>query len=183
MALAQAELRFWHGRDEDPLPAAERALEINPIWPKRIASRSGLEQQGRQEEADEELQEALRLGPESWEVNREAARLMFRRDRMSDAIRFFEKPSQLMDTDFHSCLMLQTCYRDGRRAGCTGVAGEPWNAPKWPFRRTRRTAPALAAGASSLIMIGEVDRARTGLQRAFLLEPEISWSATMSPAA
>ena len=30
MALAQAELRFWHGKDEDPLPAAERALEINP---------------------------------------------------------------------------------------------------------------------------------------------------------
>ena len=30
MALAQAELRFWHGRDEDPLPAADRALEINP---------------------------------------------------------------------------------------------------------------------------------------------------------
>ena len=69
-----------------------------------------LEQQGRHEEADKELEEALRLGPESWEVNREAARLMFRRDRMSDAIRYFEKASQLMDTDFHSCLMLLTCY-------------------------------------------------------------------------
>ena len=33
MALAQAELRFWHGKDEDPLPAAERALEINPDLP------------------------------------------------------------------------------------------------------------------------------------------------------
>ena len=29
MALAQAELRFWHGKDDDPIPAAERALEID----------------------------------------------------------------------------------------------------------------------------------------------------------
>ena len=76
-----------------------------------------LEQRNRHEEADKELAEALRLGPDSWEVNRETARLMFRRDRMGDAIRYFEKASQLMDTDFHSCLMLQTCY--------LGVGDEP----------------------------------------------------------
>jgi adenylate cyclase len=30
MAFAQSELRFWHGRDVHALPAAERALSINP---------------------------------------------------------------------------------------------------------------------------------------------------------
>ena len=49
------------------------------------------EQEGHETEADKALKEALRLGPNSWEVNREAARLMFRRDRMGDAIRYFEK--------------------------------------------------------------------------------------------
>ena len=112
MALAQAELRFWHGRDDDPLPAAERALEINPelAEPHCVMVRDSRAARTIIEEADKELQEALRLGPNSWEVNREAARLMFRRDRMGDAIRYFEKASQLMDTDFHSCLMLLTCY-------------------------------------------------------------------------
>ena len=34
MALAQALLRFWHGRQEDALPAAERALELNAKLPE-----------------------------------------------------------------------------------------------------------------------------------------------------
>ena len=174
MALAQAELRYWHGRDEDPLPAAERALQINRrlAEPHCVLVRV-LEQQNRHEEADKELAEALRLGPDSWEVNRETARLMFRRDRMSDAIRYFEKASQLMDSDFHSCLMLQTCY--------LGIDNEP--AALESARRTLERAEvalakdptngaALAAGASSLIMIGEVDRAKDWLQRALLLDPE-----------
>ena len=39
MAIAQAELRFWHGKDFNALPAAERALSIKPDLPKRSASR------------------------------------------------------------------------------------------------------------------------------------------------
>jgi adenylate cyclase len=52
MALAQAELRFWHGKDDDPMPAAERALEINPrlAEPHCVQVRD-LEQQGRHEES------------------------------------------------------------------------------------------------------------------------------------
>jgi adenylate cyclase len=174
MALAEAELKFWHGRDVDPLPAARRALEINRrlAEPHCVLVRS-LEEENRHEEADKELAEALRLGPNSWEVNRETARLMFRRDRIRDAIRYFEKSSQLMDADFHSCLMLQTCY--------LGVNDEP--AAMDAARRTLDRAEvalskdptngaALAAGASSLIMIGEIDRAKDWLQRALLLDPE-----------
>src|SRR6202007_2109390 len=76
MALAQAELCFWHGRDEDPLPAAERALEINPdlAEPHCVRVRY-LDEHGRRDEADSELEIALKLSPDSWEVNREAARL------------------------------------------------------------------------------------------------------------
>jgi len=174
MALAQAELRYWHGKEEDPLAAAERALQINRrlAEPHCVLVRV-LEQENRHDEADKELAEALRLGPDSWEVNRETARLMFRRDRMGEAIRYFEKASQLMDTDFHSCLMLQTCY--------LGVSNE--SAALESARRTLERAEvalgkdptngaALAAGASSLIMIGEVERAKDWLQRALLLDPD-----------
>ena len=69
--------------------------------------------------------------------------------------------------------MLQTCY--------LGVDNEP--AALESARRTLERAEvalakdptngaALAAGASSLIMIGEVDRAKDWLQRALLLDPE-----------
>ncbi|MFL6756737.1 MAG: TIR domain-containing protein [Sphingomicrobium sp.] len=174
MSLAQAELRFWHGRDEDPLIAAERALEIN----RRLAEPHCVmvrifEQQNHHDEADKELAEALRLGPDSWEVNRETARLMFRRDRMSDSIRYFEKASQLMDSDFHSCLMLQTCYLGvGEESAALESARRTLERAELALAKDPTNGAALAAGASSLIMIGEVERAKDWLQRALLLDPD-----------
>jgi len=173
-ALAEAELKFWHGRDVDPLPAARRALEINRrlAEPHCVLVRS-LEEENRHEEADKELAEALRLGPNSWEVNRETARLMFRRDRIRDAIRYFEKSSQLMDTDFHSCLMLQTCYLGvNDESGALDAARRTLDRAEMALSKDPTNGAALAAGASSLTMIGEIDRAKDWLQRALLLDPE-----------
>ena len=173
-ALAQAELRFWHGREDDPLPAAERALKIKPelAEPHCVMVRH-FEQQDNTRDADFELQEALRLGPDSWEVNREAARLMFRRDRMGDAIRYYEKSSELMDTDFHSCLMLQTCYLgESDEAAAVQAARRTLERAEVALSNDPTNGAALAAGASSLIMIGEVDRAKDWLQRALLLDPD-----------
>jgi adenylate cyclase len=174
MALAEAELKFWHGRDVDPLPAARRALEINRrlAEPHCVLVRS-LEEENRHEEADKELAEALRLGPNSWEVNRETARLMFRRDRIRDAIRYFEKSSQLMDADFHSCLMLQTCYLGvNDESAAMDAARRTLDRAEVALSKDPTNGAALAAGASSLIMIGEIDRAKDWLQRALLLDPE-----------
>lgn len=174
MSLAQAELRFWHGRDDDPLGAAERAMDIN----RRLAEPHCVmvriyEQQNRHEEADKELAEALRLGPDSWEVNRETARLMFRRDKMGDSIRYFEKASQLMDSDFHSCLMLQTCYLGvGDETAALESARRTLDRSEVALSKDPTNGAALAAGASSLIMIGEVERAKDWLQRALLLDPD-----------
>ena len=174
MALAQAELRFWHGKDDDPIPAAERALEIDARLAEPYCVRvRHFEQAGNEIEADKALKEALRLGPNSWEVNREAARLMFRRDRMGDAIRYFEKASQLMDTDFHSCLMLQTCYLgEGNETAALQAAQRTLERAEVALSKDPTNGAALAAGASSLIMIGELDRAKDWLQRALLLDPE-----------
>ena len=177
MALAQAELRFWHGKDEDPLPAAEKAMELNPdlAEPYCVKVRD-LEQQGRHDEADRQLGEALRLGSESWEVNREAARLMFRRDKMGDAIRYFERAAELMDSDFHSCSMLITCY-DG-----IGDQNAALDAARRTLKRAEAAAAkdpangaALAAGASSLMMLGEIERGKDWVQRALLLDPDNLW--------
>ena len=174
MALAQAELLYWHGKDQDPLPAVERALEINPrlAEPHCVKVRY-LEQQGRSEEADKELAQALRLGPESWEVNREAARIMFRRDRMTDAVRYFEKAAQLLDTDFHSCLMLQTCYLEtGENEAMMNAARRTLERAEKALAKDPTNGAALSAGASSLIILGEIERGKEWVERALLLDPD-----------
>jgi adenylate cyclase len=174
MALAEAQLRFWHGQDVDPLPAAERALEINPQLPEpHCVKLRHFEEEGRQEEADAELQEALRLGHDSWEVNREAARLMFRRKGMGDAIPYWEKASQLMDSDFHSCLMLQTCYLDlNDEAGAMDAARRTLDRSEATLSKDPTNGAALSAGASSLMLLGERERGKDWIQRALLLDPE-----------
>jgi adenylate cyclase len=174
MALAEAQLRFWHGQEVDPLPAADRALEINPqlAEPHCVKLRDA-EESGRQKDADKELHEALRLGPDSWEVNREAARLMFRRKQWGDAIRYWEKASELMDSDFHSCLMLQTCYLDlGDEAGAMNAARRTLERSEATLSKDPTNGAALSAGASSLMLLGELERGKDWIQRALLLDPE-----------
>jgi adenylate cyclase len=174
MALAQAELRFWHGKEEDPLPAAERALKANPKLAEAHAVKVRyFEQQGDHRQADKEVEEALRLGPDSWEVNREAARLMFGRNRMGDASRYYAKASELMDTDFHSCLMLQTCYLGvDDEAAAMDAARRTLERAEMALAKDPTNGAALAAGASSLIMMGDIERGKDWTQRALLLDPE-----------
>ena len=173
-ALAQAELRFWHGKDEDPLPAAERALEINPklAEPHCVKVRY-FDEEGRRDEADKEFEKAINLGGSSWEVNREAARLMFRRDRMDDASRYFARAAELMDTDFHSCLMLQSCYLGmGDEESALNAARRTLERAEMALAKDPTNGAALAAGASSLVMMGEIERGKDWTQRALLLDPE-----------
>ena len=96
MSFAQLELRFWHGKDENALPAAERALQINPKMPEALCIKARyLEEEGRGDEAQEEIKKALALDPESWEVNREAARMLFRHGNIREEIQCFEKAASL----------------------------------------------------------------------------------------
>ena len=112
MALAQAELRFWHARDEDPLPAAERALSLDPkLAEAHCVKARYLEDEGRAEEAEQQIKTALKLNPNSWEANREAARMLFRHGHVREAIPFFEKAGSLVDSDWHNPMMVVGCYR------------------------------------------------------------------------
>jgi adenylate cyclase len=174
MALAQLELRFVHGRDENALPAAERALEINPALPEAHCIKARyLEEEGRNQDAEQQIRTALKLDPDSWEVNREVARMLFRHGRIPEAIPYFEKAASLMDTDWHNPLMLSTCYQ------ATEDSAGIQRAAKLTFERTERAVKsdptngtALAGGAYSLAMFGETERAREWTRRALLLDPD-----------
>jgi adenylate cyclase len=174
MALAQAELRFSFGKDENALPATERAIELNPALPEAYCIKARyLEDEGRAEEAEKQVRTALKLDPDSWEVNREAARMLFRHGHIREAIPYFEKAASVNDTDWHNPLMLLTCYEaigdqaQLRRAATTvservqrAIAMDPTNGT------------ALASGAHALAILGDKERAREWLRRALALDPD-----------
>jgi adenylate cyclase len=174
MALAQATLRFRHGKDVDPHPAAERAIEINPhLAEAHCVIAQFLTEQGKQSEAHREIDEALRLDPESWEVNREAALLKFRESRIRDAIPFYEKSAELMPSDWHSAMMLTTCYQSvGDDEAAQRSARATIERAEKSVAQNPANTQALAGGANALAILGEERRARDWIERALLLDPD-----------
>ena len=174
MALAQSQMRFWHGIDVDPQPATERALAINPnLAEAHCVQAHLLEEEGHQDEATREIETAVRLGPESWEVNREAARLIFRQGRIADSIPYFEKASALTESDWHNPSMLITCYRG------TGDSDQFVRAARMTVERADKAiakdpsnSAILAAGAAALAIVGEDQRGKEWIDRALLLDPD-----------
>lgn len=174
MAIAQAEQRFWHGKDANALPAAERALSIKPNLPEALCVKARyLEEAGEQEKANALIDDALRGNPESWEVNREAARMLFRQGRISESIPFFERASALVSSDYYNPVMLMTCYQAiGDKEALTRAAKLTFERAERALASEATNGSAIANGAQALATLGEADRAREWIERGLLLDPE-----------
>ena len=174
MALAQLELRFLHGRDENALPAAERALAIDPALPEAHCIKARfLEEEGRAQEAEQHIQTALELDPNSWEANRETARMLFRHGRIADAIPYFAKAASLQETDWSNPMMLITCYDSaGDKAKSRAATRTTLERVEQAVAKDPTNGTALAVGAYALAMFGEEERARDWVRRALLLDPD-----------
>src|SRR5689334_16401862 len=174
MGLAQLELRFVHGHQEDALSAAERALAINPALAEAHCIKARyLEEEGRIEDAENQVRTALKLDPESWEVNREVARMLFRHGHTAEAIPYFEKAASLSDTDWHNPLMLITCYKSvGENAQSLKAAEKVRDRVQRAIAADPTNGTALASGATAIALLGDHDRAREWLRRALVLDPD-----------
>lgn len=174
MAIAQAELAFWHGKDVNGLPAAERALSIKPDLPEALCVKARyLEEQGDQEQANALIDAALQGNADSWEVNREAARMHFREGHIAEALPYFERATALVSSDYYNPVMLMTCYI------ALGDEEASKRAARLTFERAERSlsaeptnGSAIANGAYALAVLGEGDRAREWIERGLLLDPE-----------
>jgi adenylate cyclase len=175
IALAQAEMRFRHDKPEDALPAAERALELDPNLPEALCvkARYLADEDGKPEDADRQIQTALRLDPDSWEVNKEAARLLSRSGKMREAIPYFEKAASLMETDYHSTGMLETCYAAvGDAEGVRRTANMTLERTQRALAQDPANGSALGYGATALAGLGDGERAKEWIKRALLMDPD-----------
>ena len=175
MALGQMLMHFAHGRrGDDGMAAAERALALDAHLAEAHAVKARiLSQYGRHDEASAEIDIALRLDPESYEVNKSAAYLRLRQRRLDEAIRFYEKAMTLMEMDVNSPTLLMTCY------GAVGQAENARRAAHVALARAERiltqdqnNGAAMGYAVCALAFLGEAERAREWINRALLIDPD-----------
>ena len=175
LALGQMILRYIRGDTYDSgLPAAERALALDASLAEAHAIKARiLAEDGHYDAASAELDVALRLDPDSYEVNRSAAFLYLRQHRHEEAIRHYEKAMALMESDIHSGIMLISAYNalgnvdDARRIAHVTLA----RAEK-ALAQDPNDGAAVAFGASAIAELGDGERAKAWMNRAMLIDPE-----------
>ena len=177
MAVAQANLFYAYtggqGLD-DGAQSADRALALNPTIAEAHLPRVWrLAMLGRVEEANAEIECALRLNPESWEVNKEAARVRYRQGKLGEATRLLEKATEVMESDFHGWGMLMAAYlAAGDMQRVKECAEKIIVQVEGALERDPDNGAALAFGALSFSAVGQLDRAREWIERAMLLDPD-----------
>jgi len=175
LGLGHVILRYVRGGSAEPgMSAADRALALDPNLAEAHAIKARVySEAGQFDAASVEIDRALQLDPESYEVNRSAAYLNYRQNRMRDAIHYFEKAKTILGSDVNSANMLTSCYM------AIGDHDAALRTARYILEQTERTlaqdpsnASALAYGASALSFLGEPVRAREWMQRALLLDPD-----------
>jgi adenylate cyclase len=177
MGLAQANLFYGYGGNEgldDGLAAAERALALDPTIAEAHLPRAWhLALRGRDAEAEGEIETALRLNPECWEANKEAARIFYRQGKLDEAIRLLEKAAELAKSDFHSLGMLTACYlASGDSRPVRGCAERLIGLIEGVLVRDPDNGAALAFLALGHAALGQLERAQQYVERALLLDPD-----------
>jgi adenylate cyclase len=175
IAMAEMLLRSTVGRGGDGgLAAAERALSLNPDLAEAHAVKARIfSEEKSHDEASREIETALRLDPESHQVNKCAALLRFRQQRLEESVRYFEKAVALEQGDFGAAGMLITCYlalgdpEAARRSAKITLA----RAEK-VLAHDPNNGSAMGHGSWALAALGEGERAKDWMGRALLIDPE-----------
>jgi adenylate cyclase len=175
LGLGHVLLRYVRGGSADEgMAAAERALALDPNLAEAHSIKARVfSEDGRFELASAEIDRALQLDPESYEVNRSAAYLRYRQRRLEDAVRFFEKAMTLLETDINSANMLVACYTAlGDQQRALRAAGFMLATSEKMLAQDSSNVSALAYGAGALAMMGDAERAREWRNRALVLDPD-----------
>ena len=175
LAIAQSNLRYGFEQDvDDGFVAAHAALSIDPtIAEAHLPKVKRLEHKRLSEQAEAEMATALRLGPDSWEVNKEAGRMCLNRRNVPQATLHYEKAVEMMDSDFHAWAMLATCYEaQGEKKKLLGAAQKMVSEADRTLQQDPSNGAALGILAGGYAILGEDQRAREWIDRAILIDPD-----------
>ena len=178
LAIGKMNLRFAVGKGgDDGLAAAERALVLDADLAEAHAVKARiLADNGHHDEASAEIDIALGLDPDSYEVNRSAGYLSYERQQLEDAIRYWEKGTALMETDINSPAMLLSCYKavanhEGRLRAAQIVLARSDKA----LARDPNNGTVMGYSAYALAAMGEAERAKERMSHALLIDPD-NWN-------
>jgi adenylate cyclase len=174
LASGQYSLQSNHGRAGNGGQAAlDRALALDPdLAEARALKALKLSEAGRHEEAAAEIAVALRLNPESYEVNWRAGSSSYNQGRLAEAVPYFEKATAL-ETDTGAPMMLIRCYTAlGDAENARRIAWVVLERAEKALARDRSSGNALGAGVAALAALGEADRAKDWMRRALLIDPD-----------
>jgi adenylate cyclase len=175
MALAQVSLRFFFGREgEDAEISADRAIAVDPTIPEAFAVKARIAAESADfEEANLLTAKALQLGPDSWEVHREAARAAMLQRHIDDAAGHYEKAVKLIESDFHSWAMLVMCYQaQGNREGVLRGAQMMHTQAEKVLAEDPSNGAALGICAGGHAILGNRELAMETIERALLIDPD-----------
>jgi adenylate cyclase len=175
MGAAQMTLFRNFGRKNDAGAAAiAEAVRRNPNLGEARALRAReLHQAGRRDEALAELDVALKLDPDSYDVNWRAGTVYYLAGRYAEAVKFLRRATELKETDFASPGMaLSGLVALGDQEGARKMAQVTLERAEEALVRNRSEGRAMAQGAFALAALGQRARAREWVDRALLLEPD-----------
>jgi adenylate cyclase len=132
-----------------------------------------LTRRNRYDEALREIERALRLDSESYEVNDAAAQWHYRQRHFDRAIEYWEKAAALMESDYRVAGMLVSCYKAlGNEDGARQAARRSLQRAEEVIRLEPDNGSAMSHAVAALATLGEADRAKELAVRAMLLDPD-----------
>ena len=174
MATAQRLRLNAKGDGDNGALAATRALALDANLAEAHAAKAGiLTLSGEYDAARSEIEHALRLDPESVDVNREAGRLCMHQRRFEDAIRHWEKVFALVETDYSTGGLLISCHTAlGDMDAVRRVSQRTLARAEKAIALEADNGSAMAAMFTCLLGTGETDRAKEWARRAVLIDPD-----------
>ena len=175
MAGAQGTLRFHHAREGDGgLAAAERAIALDYDLAEAHAARARvMTRDARYDDAQKEIDIALRLDAVSYEVNAAAGGLYYNLRLFDKAILHYEKAAAVMEDDYNNSGMVISCYKAiGDKEGALRAARRALERIEKIISQDPDNGSAMSFAVGALATLGETERAKEWAARATLLDPD-----------
>jgi adenylate cyclase len=156
------------------LATSAQALALDAGLAEAHASRGlALSLAEKYDEAMVEFERAIALDPNLFEAHYFMGRACFAQNKMDQATALFERAAALRPDDYQALTMLRMIYPTiGREREITDVARKVVERAERELTQHPENPRPAYLGASSLVALGELDRAREWLGRAMAIDPD-----------